>query len=421
MLKISGSGRKKRKTKSNLKDFDVEKISAELDQVESRMLNIDPQAVKNLKTRTGQSSGLADGEKMKAEKESVRFKPRETNVVDFTPQRSELLHSAVRRSSEAVESSPAEPKMNASQARNEVKSKLSGKSGKSFGLKVKTSPSAPRKAGNKAKLKPEAIPNSAGNARHDKTQNRARAALRSPSPESVALRSLYQAGRFNSAAKKSLGTSLDQQRQKAAIFENGLTKTMLERPNLAENAVSPRSRGLLYNSGSNVKLMGGVDQHNLETGKIRRLFKLRSVKFLAPLAAIVVISVAALYSNLSNFNLKMAENRAGISIAKPEYIPDGFSLQDSVSTGTGEAELKFSSGDKTYSVSQSQAEWDSSALLENKVLKESKEYSAYTDRGLTIYVYDGKAVWVNQGKINEVDSGNSELQTEDLIRIAGSM
>jgi hypothetical protein len=40
---------------------------------------------------------------------------------------------------------------------------------------------------------------------------------------------------------------------------------------------------------------------------------------------------------------------------------------------------------------------------------------------LTIYVYDGKAVWMNQGKVNEISLNGVDLDTEEMIRIAGSM
>jgi hypothetical protein len=169
------------------------------------------------------------------------------------------------------------------------------------------------------------------------------------------------------------------------------------------------------------KMLGGVDQHNLGAGKAKRALGYRPVRLLIPVLALFFIGSYVMYLNMPNIHLKLAESKAGISINQPSYNPEGFRLAGITDAETGKVAMSFKNGDTIYSVSQSVSDWDSKALLENKVLKETKEYNSYTDRGLTIYSYNGKAVWVNQGKVNEIDSVNSRLEPEEMVRIAGSM
>jgi hypothetical protein len=168
-------------------------------------------------------------------------------------------------------------------------------------------------------------------------------------------------------------------------------------------------------------MLGGVDHHNLGPGRAKKLLSTRYVKFLAPVFSLLIIGGYVMYLNLPNINLKMAESRAGISISQPTYSPEGFRLSGPIEASTGEVAMVFKNGQNSYEVAQKISDWNSKALLENKVLKETEEYSAYADRGLTIYVYDSKAVWVNQGKINEIKMSGANLDVEEMIRIAGSM
>ncbi len=233
----------------------------------------------------------------------------------------------------------------------------------------------------------------------------------------LATSGMYRANQFNEFLQNTQRTNLQNQIEKqqlfpseikpgSVVYDHGVKSSALNRYNPIKNSH---------------KMLGGVDQHNLGSGTVRRFFSMRSVKFLMPVAVVMIAGAYIFYLNMPKLSLKLAEGKSGISISAPSYVPDHFSLNNKVETETGRVTMNFVNGDDSYSVSQSVSDWDSAALLEDKVLKETKEYSAYTDRGLTIYVYGNKAVWMNQGKVNEISLNGTSLDVEEMIRIAGSM
>ena len=103
-------GKSRKKAKSNLDDFDTARISADLDAVEMENLELDPHAIRNAKIssqRNQQNFTKIDETQPNEDSETAYdFKPRAVNVVGFSPQRSELLHAAVRNKQEGA-SNPA--------------------------------------------------------------------------------------------------------------------------------------------------------------------------------------------------------------------------------------------------------------------------------------------------------------------------
>jgi hypothetical protein len=233
----------------------------------------------------------------------------------------------------------------------------------------------------------------------------------------VAMSGMNRANQFNGFLQSSQKTNIQNQLEKQNLFPNEIKPGSV----VYDHGLQSRAVNRYNPLKSSHKMLGGVDQHNLGPGILRRFVGMRSVKFLSPVLAFVLVGGYLFYLNMPKLNLRLAESKSGIAISTPSYTPEKFSLNRSIETETGKVTMNFVNGEKSYSVSQSVSDWDSSALLENKVLKESKDYSAYTDRGLTIYVYDGKAVWMNQGKVNEISLNGVDLDTEEMIRIAGSM
>lgn len=173
-------------------------------------------------------------------------------------------------------------------------------------------------------------------------------------------------------------------------------------------------------------MLGGIEHHNLKTrGFLTRALSYRPVKALSALGLVLVIVGYVAYLNLPSAKFKTAVNTSGINASQPSYTPEGYSLTSPYIAEAGKVALKYTNPadpSKGYSVIQESSSWDSKGLLENKVSKESQSYSTFTDRGLTIYVYDGKAFWMDQGKLNQIQPDvSAALETEDLVRIAGSM
>ena len=127
--------------------------------------------------------------------------------------------------------------------------------------------------------------------------------------------------------------------------------------------------------------------------------------------------------NVPNLSMRVASARAGFSAEMPGYSPSGFSFSGPINYSPGQVKVSFSSNtdDRSYDVTQRASNWNSSALLSNYILGEDKQYQTYIDKGRTLYIYDGSsATWVDNGVWYQIE-GESQMTTDQLVRIASSI
>jgi hypothetical protein len=396
---------KKGRAKNNLNNFDISQIEADLLAIESEALNLDQQSQRNIAMASTKSEvGVSEAIEIAEDHVKEDFKSREVNVVDFNPDNSLLLHRVLRSDSPAVSVQKTEPKKR--DAVLKPKNKI-----QNLSFKVKPAP----------KATPANIPKRGlsldGLGLKNRTDRPLTKQEKPLNTTAIALKGLRKANQFNQFSLRTHGTSLQRQIEKDSLFKKSFDSEV----EVYSSRLETNDKQKVYNLKRRKAMLGGVDHHNLGPGKARKMLSSRSVKLLAPLVGVLIIGGYFMYLNTPALSIKMAETRSGISVSQPGYVPKGFKLSKEVEAYTGEVAMSFNNGQESYEVAQKVSDWDSKALLENRVLKETSEYSAYADRGLTIYVYDGKAVWVNQGKINEIELGDSKLDVEEMIRIAGSM
>lgn len=140
------------------------------------------------------------------------------------------------------------------------------------------------------------------------------------------------------------------------------------------------------------------------------------------IAAVLLIGYVT-YLNVPRIALRVAASRAGFEAEMPSYSPGGFSFSGPVAYSDGQITIGYSSNtdDRNYEITERETSWDSQTLLDNHVLGETDIYSTYQERGLTVYVYNGSiATWVNGG-IWYTISGQANLTTEQLLKIASSL
>jgi len=129
------------------------------------------------------------------------------------------------------------------------------------------------------------------------------------------------------------------------------------------------------------------------------------------------------YLNMPSLSVRVAAAQAGVNATYPEYRPDGYSLNGPVAYTQGEVTMKFAAnaGPQNFTITQEKSDWDSSAVLDNYVKeKAGTNYIAYSERGLTIYTFDGNAAWVNDGILYKI-SGDAPLAGDQVRHIATSM
>lgn len=152
-------------------------------------------------------------------------------------------------------------------------------------------------------------------------------------------------------------------------------------------------------------------------------FKRSHVKVIsisAVVSAMAVLTLFIAYQNKAMLELKIASTRAGFHASMPAYKPVGFAFKN-LSYSPGDVTLGFSSGDKSYTISQKQSNWDSTTLLQNYVETSDNTYQAYSAAGRTIYIYDnGNATWVNGGVWYQI-SNTANLSSDQIINLATSM
>lgn len=127
--------------------------------------------------------------------------------------------------------------------------------------------------------------------------------------------------------------------------------------------------------------------------------------------------------NVPNLSMRVAAARAGFNASMPGYNPSGFSFKGPIKYSPGQVTISFNSNtdDREYTVTQRATNWNSDALLSNYVVTSNKQYQTYLDRGRTLYIYDeSNATWIDNGVWYQVE-GNSDMTTDQLVRIASSI
>lgn len=156
----------------------------------------------------------------------------------------------------------------------------------------------------------------------------------------------------------------------------------------------------------------------------RSLFKRQPklTTILSTSLAILLLGGYLTFINLPNISMRVAATRAGIAASFPSYKPDGYSFQGPITYAPGEVSINFKSNtnSSTFTLKQKTSNWDSQAVLDNYVTKQTENYLTYQEQGLTIYSFDNKAAWVNGGLLYSLE-GNAQLSSEQVLRLATSL
>lgn len=148
----------------------------------------------------------------------------------------------------------------------------------------------------------------------------------------------------------------------------------------------------------------------------------RLATILSSTLALLILGGYLTYITLPSISLKVAASRAGVNATMPEYKPDGYSLDGPITYSPGEVTISYKSNTNTtgYKLVQKETSWDSQAVLDNYVTKLTDNYLTFQERGITVYTFGSKAVWVNGGLLYTVD-GDAALSSDQILRLATSI
>ena len=144
---------------------------------------------------------------------------------------------------------------------------------------------------------------------------------------------------------------------------------------------------------------------------------------LACAAAVVFAIVYFVNLNMPDISLKVAAMQSGIDASYPTYVPRDYSLS-SITSENGKIVLEFNNGSTgdSFNITEEQSHWDSSALLSNFVKDEYGEnYTTIREQGLTIYVSNSDAAWVNGGVVYKIKTTSGSLTKKQIRSIAVSL
>ncbi len=168
--------------------------------------------------------------------------------------------------------------------------------------------------------------------------------------------------------------------------------------------------------------------HHHKRKKQNKLFKKlgissKAVGLSSAVLAFVLLAGFFAVQNVPNLSMRVAAARSGLNASMPNYQPSGFSFKGPIQYSAGQVTVSFKSNtdNREYQVKQQASNWNSDALLANYVDVGQKQYQTYQDRGRTLYIYDGSnATWVDDGVWYQIE-GESNMSTDQLIRIAASI
>jgi hypothetical protein len=142
------------------------------------------------------------------------------------------------------------------------------------------------------------------------------------------------------------------------------------------------------------------------------------------LAAVLMLGGFIAYQNVPNLAVRLAATRAGVHASLPGYQPAGFALAGPIQYQPGEITLSYKSNNndnREFQVKQKASSWNSETLLDSFINANKLAYQTYQDKGKTIYIYDGNnATWIDGGVWYQVN-GSAALNSDQLLRIAGSL
>ena len=129
---------------------------------------------------------------------------------------------------------------------------------------------------------------------------------------------------------------------------------------------------------------------------------------------------ATLKFSMPDISAKVAAAQNGASY--PSFVPRDF-IASSASFQKNTFTLEFVGPDKThFTLDQEKLPWDSNALLNNYVKPTwGEQYDIIREQGLTIYMYQSNAAWVNGGTVYKLNTTSGSLSKKQLKNIITSL
>ncbi len=140
-------------------------------------------------------------------------------------------------------------------------------------------------------------------------------------------------------------------------------------------------------------------------------------------AAAVFAIVYFVNLNMPDISLRVAAMQTGMNPTYPNYVPRDYSVS-SITSEDGKITMEFvnSSAETKFTLIEEKSSWDTNALVSNFIKEEYGEnYSIVREQGLTIYISNSDAAWVNGGIVYKIKAASGVLTNKQIRSIATSL
>ncbi|MBR0431193.1 hypothetical protein IJJ05_02810 [Candidatus Saccharibacteria bacterium] len=141
-------------------------------------------------------------------------------------------------------------------------------------------------------------------------------------------------------------------------------------------------------------------------------------------AAVAVFAIAYFVNlNMPDISLRVAAMQSGLEASYPSYVPRDYSIT-SITSEDGKVVLNFKkhADGSEFTLTEEKSSWDSNALFSNYVKTTYDEnYLVIREQGLTIYVSESNAAWVNGGVVYKLTAVPETLSKKQITSIAVSL
>lgn len=202
---------------------------------------------------------------------------------------------------------------------------------------------------------------------------------------------------------------------KNRIAQKSVTKEQLSAKELKDQAIKKALRSVATAEQKEAK-------NPVQGITTKRKFTAKNIALALSSAVVIVLAIGYFIKiNMPNISVQVAAMQAGIEGKYPTYIPKEFSLQQA-SSENNRVILDFSSDSgATFNLTEEKTSWDSTTLFNTYVKKTWDDYSIIREQGLTIYVSDSGAAWINSGILYKINTEKGLLTKQQIRSIATSL
>lgn len=147
--------------------------------------------------------------------------------------------------------------------------------------------------------------------------------------------------------------------------------------------------------------------------------------FFASICSAAVVGAIAYFVNLNmpDISVKVAAMQTGIGASYPSYTPRDYTLSNVASDDGKRIVLTFTGPeDSSFTLTEETTSWDTTALLNNYVKRNfSSDFITLREQGITIYLDNDSAVWINGGILYQTKSTGTPLSKEQIRNLVVSL